>query len=414
VDVVISPGILKRRQLFAWGKGVVGITITITLLLLLRQLISPAIARSEIRTAVVERGPISTEVQASGVVVPKTERVLISPVTSSIYEVYLPLGSSVKKGDPLLKVDSTQIELEINRLNDELLLKDLELKGLIQEQQKQLRELQNREALASIDLQSLKIILERNQTLYESNLVSKLDYEAASLNARKTELQLQQLAQQMTDTLASASNEIEQRKIEKQILLQQLEEQKKLLADTTVRASTDGIITVLMNQLGQNVMAGSELARISDLSSFRIDAALSDYYLHQVSVGMPVNVDLGNGSITGSLHQILPSVANGIISLQIELDNPRNEQLKPNQRVEANILTQRRESGLRVSNGVVFNGPGLQEIFVLQDSQAVKRKVEVGLQNSDFVEIVSGLEEGEEIIISDMADYQHLAQVAVD
>jgi HlyD family secretion protein len=51
---------------------------------------------------------------------------------------------------------------------------------------------------------------------------------------------------------------------------------------------------------------------------------------------------------------------------------------------------------------------------VLQDSQAVKRKVEVGLQNSDFVEIVSGLEEGEEIIISDMADYQHLAQVAVD
>jgi HlyD family secretion protein len=413
VDIVIHPEILRRRQLLAWSRGVLIAATVIALLMFVRQLITPSIERRDIRTAIVERGAISTEVQAAGTVVPKTERVLISPITSSIHEVYQPLGSSVKKGDPILKVNSEQVELEISRLNDELLLKDLEIKGLLQQQQKQLRELHNRQELAGIDLQNQKIIVDRYETLYQSNIVSKFDFETAGLNARKTELQLQQLAQQIADTLESDSNQLEQREVEKQILLQKLMEQEKIHNDTTVRASADGIITVLMNQLGQNVMAGSELARISDLSSFRIDATLSDYYLHQISVGMPVNIDLGNDSITGVLSQILPSVDNGIIGLQIELDNPRNEKLKPNQRVEAGILTQQRDSGLRVTNGVVFNGAGLQEIFVVQDTRAVKKKIEAGLQNSSYVEIVSGLQEGDEVIISDISDYVHLEEVAV-
>ncbi|MDP1930056.1 MAG: efflux RND transporter periplasmic adaptor subunit [Gammaproteobacteria bacterium] len=383
------------------------------LLVLLRHWLAPAVERSAIRTAIVERGPISTEVQAMGLVVPMYERVLISPVSSSIREVHLPLGSTVKPGEPILKLDSTQIELDIRRLKDQLRLKELEIAGLVQQQHQQLSALRNQEELARLDLENQTVTLERYEALRRSNIASQNDYDLASLNVKKSGVLVRQLTQQISDTLASNRNLVEQRDIESQLLQQQLNEQEQLLSDTTVRASTTGMITVLSSQLGQNVVAGAELARISDLSSFRVDATLSDFYLHQVSVGMPVNIDIGTGDISGTLSQILPAVDNGTISLQIELIHAGHVQLKPNMRVDAKILTEQRDSGMRVSNGIVFNSAGLQQVFVIQGNTASKRQVEVGLQNSNFVEIVSGLVEGEEIIISDMSDYDHLEQVVV-
>jgi HlyD family secretion protein len=258
------------------------------------------------------------------------------------------------------------------------------------------------------------VTLQRFETLRESNIVSEFDYDTAVLNKKKSEIQLQQLAQQINDTLASDNNLLEQREIEKQLLAQQLAEQERLLHDTTLYASADGVITVLSSDLGQNVTAGSELARISDVSGYRVDATLSDFYLHQLRVGMAVNVDLGTGALAGRLAQILPAVENGTIGVQIELEDPANAQLKPNLRVEAGIVTEERSSGVRVTNGIVFKGPGLQAIFVMQEGEAVKRDVDVGLINSKHVEIRSGLAAGDEIIISDTAEFQHLDRISLN
>ncbi|MDP2141452.1 MAG: efflux RND transporter periplasmic adaptor subunit [Gammaproteobacteria bacterium] len=413
MDIALDAGTLRRRRLHSWGRSLLVVLAFIALLVLLRHWLAPAVERSAIRTAIVERGPISTEVQAVGLVVPMYERVLISPVSSSIREIHLPLGSTVKAGDPILKLDSTQIELDIRRLKDQLRLKELEIAGLVQQQHQQLSALRNQEELARLDLENQTVTLERYETLRRSNIASQNDYDLASLSVKKSGVLVRQLVQQISDTLASNRNLVEQRDIESQLLRQQLNEQEQLLSDTTVRASTAGMITVLSSQLGQNVVAGAELVRISDLSSFRVDATLSDFYLHQVSVGMPVNIDIGTGDISGTLSQILPAVDNGTIRLQIELTHAGHVQLKPSMRVEAKILTQQRDSGMRVSNGIVFNSAGLQQVFVIQGNTASKRQVEVGLQNSNFVEIVSGLVEGEEIIISDMSDYDHLEQVVV-
>jgi HlyD family secretion protein len=414
MDLAIDAKVLRNRALQARGRWLLGGALVVVLLILFREWLAPSLSPSEIRTARVERGPVSTEVQAAGTIVPVNERVLISPITSSIAEVYLPLGSTVHTGDPILKVDSTQVETALARLADQLRLKDLEIEGLKQQQQRALQELHNREALAQVDLANQKVIVERYDTLIEANVVSRFDYDTARLNAQKTELQLQQLAQQVADTITADTNALEQRAVERQLLAQQLAEQETLLHDATLRASSNGIITVLMSDIGQNVAAGAELARISDLSSYRVDATLSDFYLHQISVGMLVTLDLGNGSLGGHLEQILPAVDNGTIRLRITLDEPGNAQLKPNLRVEAGIVTDSRHEGLRVTNGVVFNGAGLQNVFVVQNAVAVKRQVEVGLSNSDHVEIVRGLAEGDEIIISDMTEYQHLDKVGID
>ncbi len=414
MDIAIDPKVLRTRVMQARGRWLLAAAAVVVLLVLFREWLAPSVARADIRTAIVERGPVSTEVQAAGTIVPVNERVLISPVTSSIAEVFLPLGGTVKTGDAILRVDSTQIDLQVTRLTDQLRLKDLEIEGIKQQQHRALQDLHNREALAQVDLENQKVIVERYETLIQSNVVSRFDYDTARLNAQKTQLQLDQLAQQVADTIAADNNALEQRAVERELLAQQLAEQKTLLHDTTLRASSDGIITVLMSDIGQNVTAGAELARISDLSSYRVDATLSDFYLHQIRVGMPVMLDLGNNDLSGHLEQILPAVDNGTIRLRITLDDPGSAQLKPNLRVEAGIITESRDEGLRVTNGIVFNGAGLQSVFVITDGAAVKRQVEVGLSNTNHVEVVNGLAEGDEIIISDMTAYKHLGEREID
>lgn len=414
MDIAIDPQILRSRAWQARGRVLVAIVAVVAVLLLLREWLAPALARHEIRTALVERGPVSTEVRAAGTVVPLDERVLISPVTSTIAEVYLPLGSTVQAGEPILRLDSAQIELQIARLADELRLKDLEIEGLKQQQRRALQDLHNREALARIDLDNQSVIVERYEALIESNVVSRFDYDTARLDARKTQLQLDQLATQVADTRAADANALEQRAVERQLLAQRLAEQRKLLHDTTLRASSAGIVTVLLSDIGQNVVAGAELARISDLSRYRVDATLSDFYLHEVRAGMPATIDLGNSDLRGRVDQILPAVDNGTIRLRIALDEPGHALLKPNLRVEAGIVTASRESGLRVANGIVFNGAGLQDVYVVENGEAIKRQVDVGLSNSSYVEIIGGLSEGDEVIISDMTNYRHLQRIGID
>jgi HlyD family secretion protein len=414
VDIALDQKILTSRTWQARGRWGVLVATTLTALLLFRHWLAPSMSREEIRTAIVDRGPVSTEVRATGTVVPVHERVLISPVTSTIIQVYLPVGSVVKQGDAILKLDSAQTELQVTRLVDELRLKDLEIEGLRQQQRRSLQELRGQEALARLDLENHNVIFDRYERLVQSNTVSRFDHETARLNARKTKLALEQLTQKVTETVQSDSNALSQRAVQRQLIAQQLAEQQKLLRDTTIRADGNGILTVLHSEVGRNVVAGSELARISDLSSFRVDATLSDFYLHQISTGLPVKINIGTGDITGRIEQILPAVDNGTLRLRIALDEPANAQLKPNQRIEAAIVTESRSSGLRVANGIVFNGSGLQDVFVVQGEELVRRQVEVGLTNASHVEIVSGLSEGDVVVISDMADKQHLDRLSLN
>lgn len=414
MDIALDPKVLSNRAWLARGRWLGLAVALVAALLLLRQWLEPSVSRDDIRTAIVERGPVSTEVKATGTVVPMHERVLISPVASTIAEVYLPLGSKVRRGDAILRLDSAQLEQQAARLADELRLKDLELEGLAQQQRRALQELRSREALAKLDLQNQQVILERYEKLVQSNVVSRFDYDTARLTASKTRLQLEQLAQQVVDSIQSDGNALKQQAVQRQLIAQRLTELQALRHDTTLRASSDGIITVLLDDIGGNVVAGAELARISDLSSYRVDATLSDFYLHQIAAGMRVTVGLGGVKATGRVDQVLPAVDNGTIRLRIALDDPGNALLKPNLRVEAGIITESRDSGLRVTNGIVFNGTGRQEVFVVQDGRAVKRQVAVGLTNASHVEVTSGLAAGEEIIISDMAAWKHLETLRID
>ena len=116
-------------------------------------------------------------------------------------------------------------------------------------------------------------------------------------------------------------------------------------------------------------------------------------------------------STAGTVSNVLPKVENGVMTIQVALANSRNPLLRFNLRVDVLIITARKSRVLRVARGPFADGAGAREAFVVRGASAVRTSVELGLASFDHFEVVKGLAEGDEVIVSDMRNYQHLREV---
>ena len=159
------------------------------------------------------------------------------------------------------------------------------------------------------------------------------------------------------------------------------------------------------------VPRGEVIARIADLDSFRVEATVSDVHSSSLHAGQTVRVMLDDEPLTGRLATIDPTIENGAVKFHVDLDDARNPKLRNNLRVDVLAVTDSRASTLRLRKGPFAQGEGTESVFVVQGDHAVRRPVRLGLSGYDHFEVLDGLDEGEEVILSNMNDYQHLERV---
>lgn len=118
--------------------------------------------------------------------------------------------------------------------------------------------------------------------------------------------------------------------------------------------------------------------------------------------------------LRGSVVNVSPSVSNSIGSFEIQLDEKNNKLLRPNLKADVFLVTDQRSNVIRVPNGPAFTGARQQQVFVLQNGKALRREVRTGMNNFDYIEIISGIQMGETIITSDMSKYLHATEVVIN
>jgi HlyD family secretion protein len=166
-------------------------------------------------------------------------------------------------------------------------------------------------------------------------------------------------------------------------------------------------VTWVNENIGASVNPGEIIARVADLNSFKVEGQISDIHIDKINVGMPVRVRIGKNEIVGEMSSIRPTIRNGVVTFLVELDDKSNSALRSNLRVDVYVIRSRRGDVLRVKNGAAFNGSGKNSVFIIRDDKAIRREVMVGAVNFDYVEIIEGLNEGDEIIISDMEKHRN-------
>ncbi|QPH40875.1 efflux RND transporter periplasmic adaptor subunit [Pedobacter endophyticus] len=373
----------------------------------------PELTRADIMTAKVETGIIENTINATGEVLPEFEEVLTSPINASIKDVLMDAGNRVNKGQSILQLDKSVTEADFGKLQFQMESKENEIRKLKLDLEKSFFDIKSNNSIKQLRISNLKDGVSSAKRLLKAGGGTKEDVERAELDLKVADLEKLQLENEIKSKQQTMKIEIREAEIALAIQKNELDALKRKLDLADVIATRPGVITWVNKNIGSSVREGDALVRIADLSGFKVAGSMSDNLLDKIHKNMTAIIRIGDTQLRGSIVNISPAISNAIVSFDIQLNQKDSKVLRPNQKVDVFLVTDTRNNVLRVANGAAFNGANLQEIFVLKNGVAERRTVKTGLSNFDFIEILSGLKVGDEVITSDMGDYKNAKTVTI-
>ncbi|QQS48267.1 MAG: HlyD family efflux transporter periplasmic adaptor subunit [Acidobacteriota bacterium] len=375
------------------------------------ELIRPSIARDRVRTARVEKGSIEAAIAASGLVVPEFEQVLSSPVNARVLRILKRPGATVSNGDSILQLDLNESVLALEKLGQQIEIKQNQQSRARLDLENTLINLENQWEIKNLEYKSARAATARNQELFRQGLLSEERLSEIRLAEEKTRFELKQLEESKQKARQLTRTQLDGLALEMKTLEGERAEARRQLELATTKADRSGVLTWVVNEEGATVGKGAVLARIADLSTFRVEATVSDVHAGRIAAGQPAVVRINEQSLSGTISRINPAVNNGVITLFITLDERSSPLLRSNLRVDVSIITDRKNQVLKIRKGPFAGGEGLRDVFVIRGNTAIKTSARFGVSGAEHYEVVQGLLEGDEVIISDMSDYQHTREV---
>ena len=397
----------KERNKKIIKYGAIGVAAVVCIAVLISFMRS-SVNRKDLVFSEVDNGTIEVSVSASGKVVPAFEEIINSPINTRIVEVYRKGGDSVDVGTPILKLDLQSTETEYKKLLDEEQMKRYQLEQLKVNNNTYLSDLSMQVKISAMKLNRMEVEL-RNERYLDSLGSGTTDkVRQAELNFNTGKLELEQLRQQYANESKVKEADLKVKELEFNIFSKSLAEMKRTLDDAQIRSPRKAILTYINNQVGAQVAEGSQVAIISDLSHFKVEGEIADTYGDRVAAGGRAIVKIGNEKLEGTVSSVTPLSKNGVISFIVQLNEDNNKRLRSGLKTDVYVMNAVKEGVLRLANASYYVGRGEYELFV-QDSkdEIVKRKVQLGDSNFEYVEVVSGLKPGDKVVVSDMSSYKN-------
>ena len=354
----------------------------------------------------VDRGTIDVSVSATGKVVPAFEEVIVSPISSRILEVYAHSGDSVDVGTPLLRLDLQSAETDYAKALDELEIKRQQIAQLKANTETQLSDRQMQIEVEEMKVSQLEAQL-RNELYLDSLGSGTRDrVRQAETSLRTAQLQLSQLRQQYASEKKVKQADLRMQQLQNGIFEKGLAEKRRTLDDAKICSPRRATLTYINNEVGSTVGAGQKVAIVSDLRHFKAECEISDTHSDRVHVGGAVLLKIGKERLTGTINTVTPLSQSGAITFTVVPDDMSHPRLRSGLRTEVFVITSIKDDVLRIKNGSFYSGPGDYTLFVMKNEELRMKNVRLGECNYDYIEVISGLEEGEQVVVSDMMKYK--------
>jgi HlyD family secretion protein len=267
--------------------------------------------------------------------------------------------------------------------------------------------------IKQLNISSLQSAVEDAKRLYKAGGGTRESVEQAELALEVANLQKKRLENEISNKQQTTRVDIREAEIAAAIEESSLAESATKLRQASVTARSAGVVTWVNKNIGTTIAQGESLVWIADLGGFKIKGTISDTYLDQVKVQMPVLIRVNDSTLHGTVSNINPSVQNGIVTFDVSINQKNSSLLRPNMKVEVFLITATRANVLRVKNGAAFKGGAAQKLFVVQGGKAIGKTVGIGLSNFDYGQREGSVKPGDVVIISDMTEYINLSEVAV-
>ena len=375
-----------------------------------------SVAKADIIISEVKRGEFKEYVRTNGRVMP-IEVVHVSPEEGGIVlEKVVEEGSMVKKGDVIVRLSNSALDLQILNAEAELAEKQNLLRNTQVAMQQDLLNNMTELAQLDMDVKRKQRTYEQNERLYGKNLISretylqsKEDFELAQKKRTLVGDRLQQDSiyrsvqmEQMEDNLANMRKNV--------VLVHQRRDK------LDVRSAIDGELGLLDVSLGQSIGAGFKIGQINDLSDFKIQAEIPEHYIDRVVVGQKASFVKDEKKYSIVVRKVYPEVRDGRFRTDFKFEGERPKQMRSGQTYYVNLELGEADESVYIPKGAFFQTTGGNWIFVLDKSGkiAYRRNIKVGRQNPNFYEVEEGLEEGEKVVTSGYEAYEEYEKLEIN
>ncbi|MQY78583.1 MAG: HlyD family efflux transporter periplasmic adaptor subunit [Bacteroidetes bacterium] len=414
MDRAISDSVKRKRKRKLITRIAIACLVFFTLIVSLRNVIKPSIKVEDFYTERTKKGNIQASVSASGTVVPEFEEIISSPISSRIIKINQNTGDEVTNGDTILLLDTKSAIVSLEKMKDELAMKKNNVNKLKLQLEKSLIDLRTQHQIKKLHVENMETELKEERYLNEIGGGTKEKIEKAELNFRIAGLELQQIEQTIINSEKSMEADMYGLNYEISIGQKNVNELQEKLNRSSITADKKGVITWINSEIGKTVSAGEELVKIANLQSYRVEGVISDMHAVKLAIEGKAVIRLDeNTDMTGKIVSISPSVEANTIQFKVKLDKKIHPLLRPNLKVDLFVITSFKENVILVKNGAFYKGGTKQNVFVVQNDKLKRKDVEFGVSNFDYVEITNGLSTDEEVVISDMSDYERYEEIGI-
>ena len=347
----------------------------------------------------VQRGNIYDPIVATGTVESENEVLVRCPYTSIVKKIYKEPGSHVHKGDAILMMDDEVIKEEIDKLKDQLDLKKNSLeKNRLSESSTNV-DLNYSEEVKRLNISSLKTRLADEIQLLDVGGISPSKIEKTKEEIALAEKDLAMVKQKNSIRLKQLNAEEQGLNLGIKIQEKELANKLNTLNQMRVLAPSDGIILSISNKVGEKVNTDNVLVRMSDLSTFKIAGSVEDKVADFIKTGRKVYAVIDSERLPGQIGNVSPVIENSKILFNVHLEQKNHPKLIPNQRIILWVVRKEADSTLVFNNLNIFDKEAPSMVYVLKNGEATRHDITTGIKNQDYIQVLSGLEAGDTIII---------------
>ncbi|MDO6515747.1 efflux RND transporter periplasmic adaptor subunit [Zobellia uliginosa] len=371
--------------------------------------------KEKLSLATVSQGKFDDYITISGNVAPIATIYMDAYEGGRVEEKLIEEGSMVKKGDIILKLDNINLYEQILQSESGLALKQNDLRSTKLTFDSRQVEGKRSLATAATELQRLERNFEQNRALYEEELISKEEYLTSKENF--------ELSQKQYDIIkVQTENDDQVRKTSLPVLEADLNRMQKTLSmvyqrldHLNVRAPADGQLGFLDAEIGQNIAQGQRIGQINVLTDYKIEAHIDEHYIDRVKRDLVAELERNGKHFPLRVRKVYPEVRNGRFKVDLVFIAEKPETIRTGQSYNIRLQLGESNDALLLPKGSFFQSTGGQWVFVVaaNGDEANKRNIRIGKQNSQYYEVLEGLQAGEKVITSNYDSFGEAEKIVL-
>lgn len=406
----------RRNQRILWAAlGVVALAL-ITYLISRLKPAAPSVERETVWVDTVQRGPMLRQVRGPGTLVPVDIRWLSASQDGRVERIPALPGVKVEPDTVLLELSNPELEQGLTDAESQLQGANADLEDLRARLESEVLNQRSQAAAVDSQAQEAKLQAEANQQLAKDGLIPDLTLRLSRLRADQLTRQAGIETERVTKSTQSASAQLSAQRARVAQAQDLVDLRRRQVEGLHVRAGISGILQELPVQVGQRVTPGTNLARVARPEELKAELRIPETQAKDIVLGQTASIDTRNGIVAGRVARIAPSVQEGTVTVDVALTAELPKGARPDLSVDGTIEIERLPDVLYVGRPAYGQPNSKVEMFKLveEGKAAVKVQVQLGRSSVNTIELVSGLQVGDQVILSDTSAWDNVDRIKLD